>query len=445
MSEKTSDPVRINITRLPTDDAEHDGPKEGDNVESRTVLHIYFEHPCQHKTITPIPSPAQERRFGPNPKQQKQRRSVQKSVRKAREATRTFPHLNLADPTPAAQLLLSSETLNPEPSEQQHEEPNDFEPSSLQETSYFLHSPYLSFHSPPKVLYTCPVHPTSPSRYSPSTPVALIHSGCFWRTYTIQLGASLALPGVIDPRGVVSWAHNTPERERDGDERTLKGYKVRGWRLWGESGRAYVHTIASLRASGVEFSDPDASGAEMEGQKVAADEVVTLRWTRPFSRQTRTYTFVFRGMVFKWKGTGTVREDRKCGWMLRFCHLKLVASVPVQAKEKERAEVREVCLGKYMSSIAAEKSGTLEVFDGAVLRFVKVCMPSLLEGNGSGGDKDGEGCEDGSSSIDWLKKGVLYQLIVASALCVASAEKEKRHTLIDLIVGIAENGGNGGG
>lgn len=107
----------------------------------------------------------------------------------------------------------------------------------------------------------------------------------------------------------------------------------------------------------------------------------------------------------------------------------------------------EVCLARYTSSVAAEKCGTLEVFDGAVLRVVGEWMPGLLD---EGGEACGRGIGevergDESGDVARLKESVLYQLIVATVLCVASAEKEKRHTLIDLIVGIAENGGNGGG
>lgn len=424
---KASDPVKIGITRLPTDEEPEDIAL-GTDDSSRTILHIYFSRPCQHKTITPIPSPAQERRFGPTLKQQKALRATQTASRKLRDATQSFPWLepDIPTTTPCAPLSASD-------TEEEHQS----------EQSYFLHTPYLSFHTPPSALYTCPT--SSPSRHRPAKPVALIHSGCFWRTYTIQLGASLAQPGVIDPRGVVSRRHGGSKEKLKTNERALKGYKVRGWRLWGETGKAYVHRMRSLRASGAVFADPDASSIGSSVQKVGADEVVTLRWTAPLSRQTRTYGFTFRGVVFKWKGTRTVRETRKCGRMLRYCHLKLVAVVPFQIDEKEAGEVREVCLGTFRSSIAAEKSGTLEIFDQAVLRFVEEAIPGLIEGNGCGGDRDEERREDGRRKIECLKKGVLYQLIVATALCVASAEKEKRHALIDLIIGIAENGGNGGG
>ena len=184
----------------------------------------------------------------------------------------------------------------------------------------------------------------------------------------------------------------------------------------------------------------------MVEEKVTADEVVHLRWHNPLSKQTRTYVFEFRGIEFQWKGTGTVRESKKCGWMLRFCHLKLVARVPLGVVEKteQMEETGEVCLGKYTSSIAAEKSGTLEVFDEAVLGFVEEYIPSLLgETDSTAGEESVAGEEE--DRIKTLKNGMFYQLIVATVICMANAEKEKRHTLIDLVVGILENAGNGGG
>lgn len=435
--DKASDPVRIDVTRLPTDDVGPEGLVSGLRDARRTILHIYFSQPGAHKTITPVVSASQERRFGPTPKQQKARRATQRAERKARDATRTFPHLSPSGAIQIAPAPAASRSPNISAGESQHD------------SAYFLHTPYLSFHRPPSVLYI------GASRYAPATPVALLHAGSFWRTYTIQLGASLAAPGVLDPRGVVSWAHNAARRERDADPRALKGYRVRGWRLWGESGRAYVQRVRELRKSGVVMAEPDVFSMEGGGggeagqtRKAMADEVVTVRWTRPLSRQTRTYGFTFRGVRFQWKGTGSVRESRRCGWMLRSCHLKLVASVPVDGPGKgndddKGAEMTEVSLATYTSSIAAVKSGALEIFDENVAEFVEKWMPTLLKEVYD--EKQGRGSGVLEERIGRLKRSLLYQVIVATVLCVASAEKEKRHTLIDLIIGIAENGGNGGG
>ena len=417
--DKSPDPVKVNVIRLPTEDIEDIKPSI--LQESRTTLHIYSSHERGHKLITPSISRPQERRWGPKPQEQKARRLAKKAAKNARL------------------LQVPQDSLQSQPL------------SNSDGGAYFLHTPYLSFHVPPSVLYT------GSSRYAPAMPIALVHTGCFWRSYKIQIGPSLSQPGVIDPRGVVSWRHNggssavLQNDKRNGDGRLLKGYKVRGWRLWGETGKAYVHGIRERRRAGAPFDDPDVDAVgqgEEEGlaaDKVCADEVVHLTWTYPLSRHTRRYTFYFRRVEFQWKGTGTVSEGRTCGWMLRFCHLKLVARIPIDAHAEKGEGVGEVCLGKYTSSIAAEKSGTLEVFDCAVLRFVERYMPSLLEREVSdkekGEDINGELEEN---KIAMLKKGVLYQLIVATVLCMVNAEKEKRHTLIDLILGAGENAGSGG-
>lgn len=436
-SSKVGDAAKIDIVHLSVEGDDVEEVRSETSHPSRTILHIYFEQPCHHKTITPVLSPSQERRFGPSSKQQKERRTAKKNERLLREEA-DDTHNTLAPSNSTAPL------------------PTEAPPVVKEEdrvTSYFLHTPYLSFHTPPSVLYT------GTSRYAPATPLALIHTGCFWRTYKIQLGPSLSLPGVIDPRGVVCRAHHSSAAEQKADARALKGYRVRGWRLWGESGRKYVDGVRRARRTGAEFADPDVDspaaarddgkGAPAAGRvRARADHAVLLRWTRPLSRHAREYAFRFCGVEFYWKGTGTVGEARRCGWMLRFCHLKLVARGPADATTKEGAGgLSEVCLARYTSSVAAEKCGTLEVFDGAVLRVVGEWMPGLLD---EGGEACGRGIGevergDESGDVARLKESVLYQLIVATVLCVASAEKEKRHTLIDLIVGIAENGGNGGG
>lgn len=400
------------VTLLPTTDMEQVTPGS-----TRTILHIYHSRHSAHKLITPQLSAPQERRWGPTLREQKALRHA-KAAQKAQKA---------------------------------HTTP---QPHSLDPAAFFLHKPRLAFHRPPCVLYT------GSSHYDPAVPAALIHSSCFWAAFRIQIGPALAQPGVVDPRGVVSWAHNGGtrgflRRDERGAGRLLRGYRVRGWRVWGETGRAYVRDVWERRAAKVVGGDPDGELKGGAGEKACADEVVWLRWVRPLSRHTRCYAFAFRGVEFQWRGTGSVCEERTCGWMLRFCHLKLVARVPVCAEEEKGERMREVCLGKYTSSLAAEKSGTLEVFDSSVLRFVRECTPSLLLMDHADDDTDRTGSEEleqgylasecDEDEIAHLRKGVLYQLIVATVMCMAKAEKEKRHALIDLILGAGENAGNGGG
>jgi hypothetical protein len=121
--------------------------------------------------------------------------------------------------------------------------------------------------------------------------------------------------------------------------------------------------------------------------------------------------------------------------------------VPVSGDEKNSKQL-EVCLGKFTSSVAKQKSGVLELYDDVVLRLIEEHVPSMLEReyvemwkeesavvlNDSSGEK-----------ISKLKKSTLYQAIMATAMCMIMSEKEKRHTLIDVILGITEGGGGAGG
>jgi hypothetical protein len=247
----------------------------------------------------------------------------------------------------------------------------------------------------------------------------------------------------LDPRGVVSWRHNGDTK---GDEHALKGYKVRGWRLWGEAGKAYVHGIKASRLNGT-TDDPDIPPPRTFSP-ARASEVVYLRWTSPFSRHTRTYHFRFRGLDFIWKGTGTVKETRRCGAWLRFNHLKLVVRVPLNEEKKGNGEESvEVCIAKFTSSVAKVKGGVLEVYDGVILRLCEEGSMGLLDLSPRSEDEKGTAAvmeDDMEKRLSQLKKSTLYQLIMATALCMISSEKEKRHTLIDFLLQAAEGGGGAG-
>ena len=82
------------------------------------------------------------------------------------------------------------------------------------------------------------------------------------------------------------------------------------------------------------MGDPDiAPGAGEVGEKAErpprAEEVVYLEWNGAvFARYAPLSFFRYAGVHFYWKGTGTVRESRTCGFWLHFNHLKLVAKIP---------------------------------------------------------------------------------------------------------------------
>jgi hypothetical protein len=386
-------PNNLELTRLPTE--EDDDLLSGTNP--RSIFHIYSKHNV-HKCLSPTVDRTKERWSGPTAKDQKEKRK-QKQERKA-----------------SGQPLVD-----------------------IDDNAFFLHRPYLAFHVPPRVLYVG-------NSKRGTKPAVLIHEGCFWKEYKLQLGPSIAKPGVIDPRGVVAWKHNGGDKKAlKADDRKLKGYKVRNWRLWGEHGKDYVHSVRDHRKAG-EGPDPDVLDNDCASPE-RADEVVYLRWTSPFSRQTRRYHFQYAGIDFYWKGTGTVKEPKRCGGLLRFNHLKLVAQIPADGDEKEQHRPG-VCLGKYTCSVACRKNGVLDIFDTAILRLVEEYAPSMLakdpfDDQAEGGRASIE--EDQNSKLLRVKRTTLYQVIIATATCMIITEKEKRHTLLDFILQAGEGGGGAGG
>ncbi|CAO2655767.1 Nn.00g045700.m01.CDS01 [Neocucurbitaria sp. VM-36] len=379
----------VNTTRLPAEDS---GPLL--SSETRSTFHIYQKKEC-HKCISPTTDHSKERWSGPTLKEQRAKRKERKE-RKTSGLTPVKPDDN----------------------------------------AFFLHKPYLAFHRPPRVLYV------GNSKWE--TPAVLIHENCFWREYKLQLGPSIAMSDVLDPRGVVSWRHNGGDRKTlKKNDKKLKGYKVRTWRLWGETGAAYVHSVKESRKSGTGF-DPDV--LEEPGFKpirpVEAEEAVYLRWMNPLSRHTRRYHFRYAGIDFYWKGTGTVKESRMCGLFLHFNHLKLVARLPSKAIGEDETQP-EICLGKFTSSIADKKSGSLDFFDVAILRFVERYTPKLLARRPH--DQLHAQIEDEPSKISRLKKSALYQVFVATGMCMIISEKEKRHTLLGILAAFAEGAGGAGG
>jgi hypothetical protein len=289
--------------------------------------------------------------------------------------------------------------------------------------SFFLHKPYLAFHSPPRVLHA------GDTKHGPPL---LIHSSAFWRNYKIQYGDSLAATGVLDPRGVIALSHNGGNNsDLEAEDTELKGYKDRTWRLWGESGKDYVHQLKENQKHGNEVHS--GSQSLQRAEPARADGVVYLKWCRPFSRYTRQYRFHYASVDFYWKGTSAVEKRGLFGMFVRFNHLKLVAAIPVPSPVDNgvgRPAVREVCLGRYVSSVSRKKCGRLELYDGALARVVEEHL----------GKVNGE--EDrGQDEMLERRKSWLVKIIVATAMCMIASEKEKREAVGQWL----EHAGEGGG
>jgi hypothetical protein len=369
------------------------------NKTNKSAYHIYHKREI-HRTISPVIDPSKERFWGPTIKQIKENRAKRKLEK----------------------------TLSP---------------AKVDDEAFFLNQPYLAFHMPPAVLYS------GTNRYN-GTPLVLIHASAFWRKWKLQLGPSLSTPGVIDPRGVVCWKHNGGSpRDLKADDHALKGYKVRTWRLWAEHGKEYVHSIKAMRKAGG-GPDPDIldDTTHEKNNPIRADEVVWLTWTRPLSRHTRRYHFRFKSIDFYWKGTGSVRETRSCGWGVRYNHLKLVAMVPTTLKTDEvnGEELTEICLGKYTSSVAAKKCGTLELFDAPIWQLMCQHAPSLMaQVEGDMADIEVDKTDDGTQEyenrrIAAMRRTYLYQVIVATGMCMIQGEKEKREVIKAIVVELISGG-----
>jgi len=310
-------------------------------------------------------------------------------------------------------------------------------PAAAASNTYYLRKPYVSFHHAPRTLRK------GTTKDAPV--VCLIHNSSFWRKWKLQFGANIQY--VIDPRGVVPKEYACDARPQQNISR-VKGYGVRSWRLWCETGKAYHRQVNEARKSGLPPEHP----AEKPIKQPIVDEEVHFSWHSPFSHKTRLYCFNYAGLEFYWKGTGTVKETKTCGWFMRFHHLKLCMRVPINATAEaddpvkrtasrgpilspissRRAGFREICLAKYTSSIIAKKAGVLEIYDDVLQRsYLDGIIPL---------DADQRKELETAGALG-VKKLRLYEVIIASAMCMIIGEWQKRM----VIVAILAAGGEGGG
>ncbi|KAI5857856.1 hypothetical protein BZA05DRAFT_331067 [Tricharina praecox] len=321
--------------------------------------------------------------------------------------------------------------------------------------AYFLHTPKVCWHCPPQTLRIGGRR---------GMVVCLVDNSFFWRRWKLSFAVpteeegqkgrrmwrsrsaaslrgkkegnetepcqiSLNAPGVIDPRGVL------PSR-----------YPLRSFGYIGESGREYIRQQNQLRKS-VSCSDitPDAPDApetlELPAPLIPSVPRLEMSWN---GWLTREYGFKYGDIEFRWKGTGTIKDERKYwGKWSRYNHLKLVAYLPHSDGEDEGKEgdegaeytgnaastaeerldtlesgERTVVLAKYVSLMAERKAGRLTVFE----RGLEECFS------------------------DEAEREHLRHILIATATCMIRGEKEKREVLREILLGaLTEGAGAGGG
>jgi hypothetical protein len=234
------------------------------------------------------------------------------------------------------------------------------------------------------------------------------------------------------------------------------GYRLRSWRLWGESGKEYHHSENSRRkeieraarekqAKGAPEKDTirgtsSATSSKPELQPVIAEEAVRLTWEAPISTNTRRYRFKYARISFFWEGTKDLNANEK--WSKRlmpFSHLKLVAKLPGQDEDV-------MFLGQYTSSFGSKKFGQLRLLDSVI--------SSLLDKSGNESLRMRQVTPGGNRRDDPeldIRETRLYEIIMGTAICMVIGEWEKRMMVFCTLMLIAESGdmangfGGGGG
>ena len=290
--------------------------------------------------------------------------------------------------------------------------------------SYFVHRPALFFHDPPRTLRR--------GNRKTSEPICIIHSAAFWREWTMQFGSNL--PDIIDPRGLVGWEHRSrPDNSVSGDAQALKGYKVRTWRCWGESGKNYHRMVNHKRKTGQQEESKESDTFE----PASAEEAVKLKWSSPLLN-ARKYHFDYAGARFFWEGTRDIpARDIWSKRLMPWNHLKLIAQVPGH---------KRMFVGYFTSSFSGKKFGHLQIFDSVLSRILEELGNSVLAGKQGDSEKDG----DVSREPD-IRQTRLYDLVMATSMCMIIGEWQKRITVWFILIMIAESGkganmaGAGGG
>lgn len=281
-----------------------------------------------------------------------------------------------------------------------------FHRRSDESNSYFLHQPKLLFRNPPRVL-------RRGSRRD-GHPICLIYSEPFWSHWNVQFQENL--PDILDPRGMVPFENRSRlDNTTKGDYCALTGYKVRTWRVWGESGKAYHDRVNARRKMKREEGLDEVPIHEPK----FADEAMQLKWSSPFLNPRR-YEFEYAGIRFSWEGTRDLPVENKLArLLLPLSHLKLVAHLPGS---------KSYIIGLFSSAINRDKYGRLWIFDNMISK--------VLEESGISSFRDRDQIEEGAvsrSELD-IRTTRVYELIMATSMCMIMGEWEKRMSVYLMIL-----------
>ncbi|KAI9925061.1 hypothetical protein MW887_006469 [Aspergillus wentii] len=296
-------------------------------------------------------------------------------------------------------------------------------PHSAKDT-YFIHVPFLAFHNPARTLRR--------GGSKSCEPICLINDDWFWKRWNIQFGDDIGK--ALDRRGVVRWENRSNRDNSLDDDCALKGYKVRSWRAWYESGKYYHRDVNEKRKRRNLNKSEDEKRKEDEEEHIPmrAEQAVNLSWESPFSVNTRCYQFRFGNIDFAWKGTSDVPADKKLRDWLPLTHLKLVAMVPVvpayDAKPSEvegHQETREVLLAQYTSSFGSQQYGSLITFDSEISKLLHEFGLDRTAHT----KQDPWACQSGDLHLTRF-----YDVIIATGMCMIMGEWEKRQTVFAVIL-----------
>ena len=255
----------------------------------------------------------------------------------------------------------------------------------------------------------------------------------------VGAGVSLNAPGVVDPRGVIA-----------------SRYPLRPFGLLGETGREYIRqqrrrhgSAASPIDNGVSALAAAERGAEPPEHLTPLGPQLVLSWN---GWLTREYVFRYAHIDFKWKGTGTVRDERRFwGPWRRYNHLKLVAALPLVPPSEPESSVtsslKHHCLGHHGCPSGALETGGKGQGEGERVVHVTLAKYTNLWGDRKLGrlavfEAGLEHCFPDPQ--DAVARDRLRHIVIATAFCMLQGEREKRETLrkvAEILIGAGENGG----